>query len=110
MTGQICKDGKCVAPVAPSCNNGVLDGDETSRDCGGSTCPPCSTWAICKVDADCRSNDCEPTCDGCAALVCYPVKDLEMATDLGVDSGTDATAGDDGGSDGAVGVSDAAAD
>ena len=30
-------------PVAPTCNDGVQNGDETGVDCGGSTCAPCST-------------------------------------------------------------------
>jgi len=30
-------------PVAPTCNDGIQNGDETGVDCGGSTCAPCST-------------------------------------------------------------------
>lgn len=29
--------------AAPTCNDGVQNGDETGVDCGGSTCAPCST-------------------------------------------------------------------
>ncbi|WP_081988251.1 immunoglobulin-like domain-containing protein [Psychroserpens jangbogonensis] len=30
-------------PVAPTCNDGIQNGDETGVDCGGSSCSPCST-------------------------------------------------------------------
>ena len=30
-------------PVAPTCNDGIQNGDETGVDCGGSLCEPCST-------------------------------------------------------------------
>ena len=30
-------------PVAPTCNDGIQNGDETGVDCGGSSCAPCST-------------------------------------------------------------------
>jgi hypothetical protein len=35
------------------CNNGVKDGDETDKDCGGS-CAVCAEGATCKVKADCE--------------------------------------------------------
>ncbi|MBL4906720.1 MAG: DUF5011 domain-containing protein, partial [Sneathiella sp.] len=30
-------------PVAPTCDDGIQNGDETGVDCGGSVCVPCST-------------------------------------------------------------------
>lgn len=30
-------------PVAPTCSDGIQNGDETGVDCGGSSCAPCST-------------------------------------------------------------------
>ena len=30
-------------PVAPTCSDGIQNGDETGIDCGGSNCSPCST-------------------------------------------------------------------
>jgi len=30
-------------PVAPTCDDGIQNGDETGVDCGGSSCVPCST-------------------------------------------------------------------
>lgn len=46
-----------------ACDNGVLDGDETDVDCGGS-CSPCGNGDACSVDADCQSGTCDAgTCD-----------------------------------------------
>jgi|GEM_PF-1926812 len=50
------------------CDNGVLDGDETAVDCGGS-CTGCPASAPCVDASDCQSQLCtggfcvEPTCD-----------------------------------------------
>lgn len=37
----------CTSPCGggggPTCNDGIQNGDETGVDCGGSTCPPCSS-------------------------------------------------------------------
>jgi hypothetical protein len=33
----------CGAPPAPTCSDGIQNGDETGIDCGGSSCPPCNT-------------------------------------------------------------------
>ncbi|MEM6718355.1 MAG: M43 family zinc metalloprotease [Bacteroidota bacterium] len=30
-------------PPAPTCDDGIQNGDETGIDCGGSSCPPCQT-------------------------------------------------------------------
>lgn len=37
---RVCRSGKC---QTPSCIDGVRNGQETSTDCGGSSCPPCAT-------------------------------------------------------------------
>ncbi len=45
--------------TSPSgCANGVLDGDETDVDCGGSTCGPCALDKMCLAALDCVSRDC----------------------------------------------------
>lgn len=44
-------------PLAPSCEDGVLNGEETGVDCGG-TCGGCSAGAACAVAADCESGVC----------------------------------------------------
>ncbi|GMH95715.1 hypothetical protein TrVE_jg5792 [Triparma verrucosa] len=40
-----------------SCENGVVDGDETDIDCGGS-CGPCGVGKACSLDADCYFEVC----------------------------------------------------
>ena len=50
-------------PSKDQCFNGILDGDETDVDCGGS-CNPCSEGKACIVDSDCRSGLCsEGVCE-----------------------------------------------
>ncbi len=41
----------------PSCDDGLLNQDETDVDCGGS-CPACADGLSCKTDSDCQSQDC----------------------------------------------------
>ena len=36
-------DVQLLEPVAPTCSDGIQNGDETGVDCGGSSCAPCST-------------------------------------------------------------------
>lgn len=36
-------DIQLLEPVAPTCSDGIQNGDETGVDCGGSSCAPCST-------------------------------------------------------------------
>ena len=62
-----CPDGRCTsAPTAP-CFDRVLDGDETSVDCGGS-CRKCPAEATCSLGSDCQTGACDaghcraPTC------------------------------------------------
>jgi plastocyanin len=47
-----------------SCSNGVLDGDETAVDCGGS-CVPCADGSTCLSPLDCQSGV-------CAGVTCGP--------------------------------------
>jgi hypothetical protein len=49
-----CPDGACHNLL---CSNGLLDGDETAIDCGG-TCPPCATGRRCLEASDCASKVC----------------------------------------------------
>jgi hypothetical protein len=46
------------APAAPSCTDGIKDGNETDVDCGGGTCPPCALGKDCNVGTDCASGYC----------------------------------------------------
>jgi hypothetical protein len=67
--GMQCTSGVCkVTPPntsklcqAPSCGDGVKNGNETDIDCGGSTCPPCPTGNHCALPADCQSGVCSPS-------------------------------------------------
>ena len=55
---------------APTCNDGIQNGDETGVDCGGSSCPACPTCDDgvqngSETGVDCGGPDCPacPTCD-----------------------------------------------
>jgi hypothetical protein len=48
-----------------TCNDAMLDGDETDTDCGGSVCGPCANGQMCLLNRDCVSNNCN-------GLVCAP--------------------------------------
>jgi hypothetical protein len=55
----------------PSCTDGVLNGDETSLDCGGPDCTGCPDGSACVENGDCTSGTCTagtcgepaPSCD-----------------------------------------------
>ncbi len=53
-------------PEASTCDDGVMDGDETDVDCGGS-CPPSALDQTCHVDADCSATgpSCHAAFGGC---------------------------------------------
>lgn len=66
--------------AGPTCSDGIKNGDETDKDCGGSACAPCGSCAVCAASSDCESECCtqnlcikkvdgclpSPTCsDGC---------------------------------------------
>jgi hypothetical protein len=54
-----CADGLC----APSCHDGIQNGEETDVDCGGNECNrnrrSCLESRGCEVNEDCRSFDCQ---------------------------------------------------
>jgi hypothetical protein len=61
------------ATGGPGCSNGVLDGDESDVDCGGS-CPPCDDGKVCNTSDDCESMMCttDMICggeDSCTELI-----------------------------------------
>lgn len=47
------------APVEPTCDDGVQNGDETDIDCGGGCDQGCAIGKPCNVGADCTSLTCE---------------------------------------------------
>ncbi len=60
--------------IASTCNDSMLDGDETDQDCGGS-CPACANGRACHQGSDCFSGSCNAgTCGpgidvSCAAIL-----------------------------------------
>ncbi len=105
QNGEICQgNGDCMSmlcdPVldvceAPTCADGLLNGDETDVDCGGPDCAPCNDGEICIDNGDCASLSCEagvcepPVCDDgvlngletdvdCGGPACDPCDDFEI--------------------------------
>jgi hypothetical protein len=50
--------GSDAGPAAATCSDGIQNGDETDRDCGGS-CGPCAVGLACSAGADCTSRSCQ---------------------------------------------------
>jgi hypothetical protein len=56
---KVCgEDDRC---ASPTCTDGVLNGDENDRDCGGSFCDGCPVDSPCTEAAGCESGLCDPT-------------------------------------------------
>ncbi len=57
-----------VIPPEPSCDDGLLNQDETDIDCGGATCPQCGLGETCQGPMDCETDSCimgqctDPSC------------------------------------------------
>ena len=64
-----CISGVCTNNVcqAPTCEDNVLNGDETDVDCGGAICNACDEGQACAANNDCAS-------DVCADNVCAPCR------------------------------------
>ncbi len=63
-TGVDCGGSNC--PTCPTCNDGIMNGDETGVDCGGSNCAACPTCSDGVMNGDetgvdCGGSNC-PTC------------------------------------------------
>lgn len=54
--GQSCHKGEVC--LTPSCEDGLVTGDQSDVDCGGSECGPCGDEQSCNEDADCQDNLC----------------------------------------------------
>lgn len=79
-------DHTCRRVTGAGCSNGVKDGDESDRDCGGS-CPPCADGRLCTVRTDCASRVCEDRGDGlrcqslhCGSTACWSLGNGESCT------------------------------
>ena len=66
-----CDSGHCQDGLCADCNNGLLDGDETDVDCGGSNCNACGDQQACNADADCASGMCEGTVGDSVCASCF---------------------------------------
>jgi hypothetical protein len=75
-------DGDTGEPA--NCSNGILDGDETDVDCGGS-CAPCEDGLSCVEQTDCVSQVCQDL--ACQAPRCDD--GVQNGAELGVDCGGD---------------------
>jgi len=53
-----------------TCQNQLLDGNETDIDCGGDECGPCIPGQLCKVASDCLSKVCEDAFMGALVKQC----------------------------------------
>jgi hypothetical protein len=64
-----CQSGVCskqtLRCAAPRCDDGVLNGDEPSEDCGGDCSKKCVTLDACSSAADCETN-------ACSSKTCVP--------------------------------------
>ena len=60
-TDQACDDSGdipvCVTPE--TCDDDIMNQDETDVDCGGDICPPCATGGECIEDEDCMTGVCD---------------------------------------------------
>ncbi len=69
---------------APTCTDGVQNGDETGVDCGGSACPPCATC----TDGIQNGDETGVDCGGSACPPCATCTDgIQNGDETGVDCG-----------------------
>jgi len=66
---------------APTCSDGVKNGDESDVDCGG-RCAPCADGRSCNTARDCRSGQCDNN-------VCTPVPSCTDGVKDGTESDVD---------------------
>ncbi len=55
---------------SPNCLDGLTNGDETDRDCGGGSCDCCDDGLGCEEGDDCCSGVCSPVSHTCQAPSC----------------------------------------
>ena len=57
----------CVPVVVPTCDDGIMNGDETDIDCGGTNCPACPTCDDGIMNGNETGIDCGGDCEPCIA-------------------------------------------
>jgi hypothetical protein len=75
--GSDCTSGVCRAfggsgsktCALPSCIDGVKNGAESDKDCGGAVCSPCAAGKLCTQDGDCETGSCARVY---SLMVCQP--------------------------------------
>ncbi|MBB88505.1 MAG: hypothetical protein CMP06_14605 [Xanthomonadales bacterium] len=78
-------DGATLTCSAPTCFDGVDNGDETDIDCGGSCAATCDDGDGCAVAADCTSGVCDGVSDTCTAPSC--ADGVQNGDETGLDCG-----------------------
>jgi len=77
----------------PSCDDGIQNGDETGVDCGGTSCPTCTSCNDGILNGDETSIDCGGSCAPCDPVGCSPVNvtsdDFESNLGIWNDGGSD---------------------
>jgi hypothetical protein len=82
----VCKSGRC---AAPTCTDGVQNGNETDKDCGGGgfngkpACPTCADQKACLKNSDCKNNICFGTPLVCVSCMDGQKDGNETDTDCG---------------------------
>ncbi len=69
-----CDSGNCDVGgtdtcVAATCSDGIMNGDETGIDCGGTSCLSCD-GDTCALGTDCASGVCDPALLTCSVATC----------------------------------------
>lgn len=77
------------------CSDGRTNGHETDVDCGGGTCQPCATDAVCLLDGDCAGGQC--VLNRCAGPSCVDGVRNGDETDIDCGGACRACGGDDAG-------------
>ena len=70
----------------PTCSDGMKDGVETDKDCGGGICNPCQNGQGCIVGPDCLSKQCQG--GTCVAFSCTDKVKNGSETDVDCGGGT----------------------
>lgn len=86
--------GGSVAPIG-DCGDGITNGEETARDCGGRDCAPCRDTLVCERGSDCESGSCVDSGNGfwwCVAGTCSDGVQ-NFGPGIGVETGVDCGGG-----------------